>query len=296
MLLGLVRNGPSNKNRLLKFMNDANLHVSYSKFLNLLYGSGNSVGLVKTGYIFEVLENKKRSGNTEKTLYLNVKGIIAIMDMYPIQNNRFFELYFENLKSIIRIDGYEEFLKEYVESQINIFILCHGLQGISLKGHNNFGFYFHNFLRNIHLEIDIACSKQDKDIFIRTIVEYFINHNCFVYLLDGYEKIANTFPTIFRSKETKLKKPSNEWVMYIYKWTIGFYDVLLKQDPDIVLNVNREFQEQQFEEGKRNWLIYAPKIDKKLKKLGVNKSIINNSLKKYLNEKKSKRKRDFVFG
>jgi len=288
ILLGLVREGPINKNRLFEFLEKSkDSHVSYSKFQNLLYGSRNHAGLVKTEYIVEVLENKKRSGNPEKTLYLNVKGIIAIMSEYPIQNNQFFKMYFENLKSIITIGDHEGFLKEYIESQINIFILCHGLQGINLKRHNNFGFYFHSFLKHIDFEIDIAYSKQDKDIFIHTIVEYFIHHNCFVYILDGHEKIANTFPTIFRSKETKLKKPSNEWTMYIYKWTVGFYDVLLKQDPDTVLNVNREFLVQEFKEGVHDWLVYAPKIDKKLKKLGVKKSIMNKSLKNILMERKN---------
>ena len=94
ILKGLARNGPINKNKLFAFVEKSKNRVSYEKFQNLLYGSTLSVGLVKTGYIFEVVENKKRSGHNEKTLFLTAKGIIASIENQPLQKNKFSFIHF----------------------------------------------------------------------------------------------------------------------------------------------------------------------------------------------------------
>jgi len=94
-------------------------------------------------------------------------------------------------------------------------------------------------------------------------------HNCFEYHNGEYDHIVNTFPGIFYAKEkSKQNLFKKEWIGYISKWTIGFDQVLLKEDEIKIRKISRVFQKEKFDEGSYNWLKYSKDINQELKKNG----------------------------
>ena len=271
----LARRGPQNMNQISQYSKDDRVPVKREAVKNRINGARGIEGLTRTGYLFEKVEEKKRGGNNERMFFLTPKGILSSLHHTPLKKNIIFNRYFEIVKNLVDVKLPMQFLTDYVESQIKLFLTCLSIQGIHLTWHRNFGLYFFDFLRHIEYEVNLRIDdKGILDEFRKIVVEYFVHHNAFVYLVRPCIEEFNNFPNMFYyKKDLRSSSGPKFWSGYFYKWTIGFDQVLMEEDEDRIKKITRPPHQVVFNPFTMDWLAYKPKVEKKLKELGIRKIV-----------------------
>ena len=133
--------------------------IERRKLKNILYGTDkNYEGLIPLNYVTAVPPFRNRGGYQEMDYYLTEKGIMASLGHYSYKQNI-------NIKKILMYfdypysKPYKKFAFEFIKLQIQIFLLYHYIQGITLGFKHEHDADYDRFRKIIVEPFDIKVSN-----------------------------------------------------------------------------------------------------------------------------------------
>lgn len=272
----LSENGPSNTSNIAAFTKKSENHpLDRWAIKKRIYGTARMTGLFSADYLFEKLEEKHRYSKQERTYYLESKGIMASIATTPLARNYFFNKALDAANKNTKGKKFPSFIKEYITSQIELFLAYHYLEGIQLTWQTNFTMYFYDFFTDMD-SIDLTI--QNREIFqeFSDMVENFVTlHSTFEYLNGKVDLYDVIFPSItyYSGSKPKTKEDKKHWRNYVYLWYIGLWQNLLddlSKEPRM-MNKKKSFE---YSTDSIAWTKLAPRVKKKLESLGIKGSEI----------------------
>jgi len=178
----LALQGPLNLNQLSKFTTKYAYSLDRWGIKKRLHGSSRFMGLIPHEYVEERTTNNYRYGKEEKKFYLTVKGIIAIIQVVPLQKNFYFKKYSEFYSDIIKIQNARSFFERFVEDDIKLMIAWHFLNGIQLTKQFSSSLYYMGFfyrLRNVG-SLDLVFSDNEIKNEFKTMLQNCIENHTII--------------------------------------------------------------------------------------------------------------------
>lgn len=134
--------------------------IERRKLKNILYGTDkNYEGLIPLNYVTTHPSSSYRGGYPETNYYLTEKGIMASLGFYSYKKNinikKFLKLY-----DIMYGKPFNKFTSEFLKLQIQIFLLYHYIQGITLGFKHDYDDYYNEFRKIIVQPFSIRVSDQ----------------------------------------------------------------------------------------------------------------------------------------
>lgn len=133
--------------------------IERRKLKNIIHGTDkNYEGLIPLNYITTTLPSKYRGGYPETNYYLTEKGLMASLGFYSYKKNI-------NIKNILKLydkmygKPFSKFASEFLKLQIEIFLLYHHLQGITLGFNHDYDDYYNEFRKIIVQPFSIRISR-----------------------------------------------------------------------------------------------------------------------------------------
>jgi len=133
--------------------------IKRRKLKNILYGTDRDYeGLIPLNYITAIPAFRNRGGYQEMDYYLTEKGIMASLGFYSYKQNI-------NIKKILKhfdypyAKPYKKFALEFIKLQIQVFLMYHYIQGITLGFKHEHDADYDRFRKTIVEPFDIRVSN-----------------------------------------------------------------------------------------------------------------------------------------
>jgi len=194
----------------------------------ILRGTKNVPGLVKKDYIFEK-PSRGRFDKDEYLYYLKPKGIIASLQFKKIQENHFFKELCKSIDNKTSGEIFPDLVRDFLSSQIELFLAYHYLQGIQLTWQTNFDTYYWNFFNYLDRGFGIIVEDYNKKKMLQQVVEDFIvNYSKVIYLTVKINGRSERFPCVFDFKLDPVKNfDRKNWYYNLINWTHSYGGIIL---------------------------------------------------------------------
>jgi hypothetical protein len=238
----LAVNGPSNLKDIVSFVRKKFPRLGWEGIQNKIIGTVRNPSLLLSDYIFEIKEKRSRYGKPAYTYFLLPKGIMASIQSVPLKKNYFFNKYIEFVVNIINGKKLTVFIRNYIPSQMRLFLAYHHIQGIQLTWQSDSSLYFSQFMRGLSSGLTVQSKQKKKIEEFRVVVEEFvILHTVYTFLTKEFSSkhVGNYFPSILHDGWAKSKSNDDLWRGYVSKWMIGFDQVIMEEKEIEIKKITR---------------------------------------------------------
>lgn len=274
----LAINGPSNVNSIVKFVQKKFPELGWEGIQNKITGTKRNQGLFLTEYISET-KKKGRYNKPEYTYFLLSKGIIASIQSIPLSKNYFFQKVLKVANENTKGSKHPNFIREYITTQIKLFLAYHSVEGIQLTWQTNATLYYRDFFHNLNGGISLLIkNKKIFNEFKKIVEDYVILHSTYEYLNGKPNPQEGVFPSLFyyTAPEPRFPVDKKNWNDNVYNWYIGLWQTVLK-DPDKDVKLVTHQRDLEYSTDQIAWGQFSPQVKKKLGSLGVTDIKINRN-------------------
>lgn len=274
----LAINGPSNVSSIVKFVQKKFPKLGWEGIQNKITGTKRKQGLLLTDYISET-KKKGRYNKPEYTYFLLSKGIIASIQSIPLSKNYFFQKVLKVANENTKGSKHPNFIREYITTQIKLFLAYHHIEGIQLTWQTSAAMYYYGFFHDLNRGIYLLIkNKKIFNEFEKLVEDYVILHSTYEYLNGKPHPQQGVFPGLFYYTKPEPTFPVNikNWNDNVYNWNIGLWQTVLK-DPGKDVKLVTHQRDLEYGTDQIAWEKFWPKVKKKLERLGVTDIKINRN-------------------
>ena len=263
---------------IVKFVQKKFPKLGWEGIQNKITGTKRIQGFLLTDYISET-KKKGRYNKPEYTYFLLSKGIIASIQSLPLPKNYFFQKVLKVANEHTKGKTHPNFIKEYITTQIKLFLAYHYLEGIQLTWQTNAAIHYRDFFHDLNNGINLLIkNKQEFNEFKKLVEDYVILHSTYEYLNGKPHPKESIFPSIlyYNKPQPRFPVDTKNWNRDVYNWYIGLWQTVLK-DPDKDYKLVTHQRDLEYSTDSIAWGKFWPQIKKKLETLGITDIKVNHT-------------------